>query len=56
MVPPYCYETDKLLANGGISKKTVKEITEKSRTIKEFVDLRISNLLENFNVEPIVFI
>lgn len=24
MVPPYVYETDKLLADGGISKKTVK--------------------------------
>lgn len=56
MVPPYSNETDKLLADGGISKKTVKQITEKSRTIKEFVDYRIANLLENFQVGPCIFI
>jgi hypothetical protein len=46
MLTPYGRETDALLADGGIAKKTVKQITEKSRTIKEFIDLRISDLLE----------
>jgi hypothetical protein len=46
----YSLETDRLLADGGISKKTVKQITEKSRTIKEFIDLRITNLLECYEI------
>ena len=52
MMPPYIHETDELLRDGGIAKKTVKQITEKSKQIKDCIDLRIYGLIESLEIKP----
>ena len=39
------------MSDGGISKKTVKMITEKSRVIKDYIDLRIYNLIDTVQID-----
>ena len=50
-------EADKLLAEGGINSKSVTEITETAKRIKEQMDVRINNIInEQTVIEPIFFI
>ncbi len=55
MQTSYQAETAKLLMDGGISNKTVKQISAKSETIKECVNTRILKLIEEANVDYRLF-
>jgi hypothetical protein len=56
MQTTYESETAKLLVDGGISNKTVKQISAKSKTIKDCVDTRILKLIDEANVHFGLFI
>ena len=50
-------EADKLLAEGGINSKSVTEITETAKRIKEQMDIRINDVINDQTViEPKFFI
>ena len=54
----YESEADKLLMEGGINAKSVSQITETAKRIKEHMDNRIGSILndENAKIDPTYFI